>query len=156
MITGPVIVLVVSDRADDRQLVADGRQTRHVLREQHPGDARVDGIELATNLERRIGLGIEGFEVTGAPIEPEENATRRHRAVATRESAGTDCVRESASQQRAEAEFQTVAAVESFAVVVNRHIGLTSINKVEFGCIQQGPEKIFNRQPTLPFVGKDE
>ena len=110
VVAGAVIVLVVANRADDRQLVADGRQPRHVLGEEDSGDLRVDRLELAANFGRSVGLGIEGFEVARPAVQPESGCSSSWRldAVAGNrpQPQGID---QAAPQQRPQPQLQAVA-----------------------------------------------
>src|SRR5579859_6961332 len=76
MVASAVIILIVAHRTEYCQLVADRCQPRHVLREEHSGDFRLDRLEFAANLGRRVGLGIERLDVAGATVEPDQDAAR--------------------------------------------------------------------------------
>jgi hypothetical protein len=53
------------DRADQRNLIHDLRQSRKPIADIEAGHVRGDAAELAPNFERSIGLGVECLELAG-------------------------------------------------------------------------------------------
>jgi len=74
VVAGSVVPLVVADGADDGELVEARRQLRHVLAELDAGDFRRDGGEVAADFGGGIGFGIEGLEMRGTAVHPNEDA----------------------------------------------------------------------------------
>ena len=118
VVAGAVVALVVADRADDRQLVGDGRQARQVLREVDAGNLRVDRRELAAEFLRRVRLGIEGFVVGGAAVQPDQDAAVRLAVESARTGAGTAAAErgQAAAEDAAQTELKTVAASDAVAI----------------------------------------
>ena len=115
-----VVVLVVADRTQNGELVADRRQPLHVLREMHPGDLGCDGLVLAPDLRGGGRLGVEHLDVAGATIQPDQDATGVP-FLAPRFSAGLQGGNQAPSEQGPQAEAQAVATPHPLAVLVNRH-----------------------------------
>ena len=109
MIAGPVIPLVVADRADHGRLVGDARQPRHDLRVVDAGDLRPDHAELAANLGRRVRLGVEGLVMRRPAVHPDEDAAARRRSLGARRGAEADEIGEAGPGESAQAELQGVA-----------------------------------------------
>jgi hypothetical protein len=76
VIASPVIVLVMPDRSNDGQFVADVSQPCHVFGEQHAGHLGGYRPKFPTDLDRRIWLWIEGLKMAWAAIQPNQNASR--------------------------------------------------------------------------------
>ncbi len=74
VVARPVVALVVSNRSNDRQIVRDGGQPSHQLREVDPGRLGCDRAELTADLGRGLRLWIKRLVVTRSPIHPNQNA----------------------------------------------------------------------------------
>ncbi len=152
VIAGAVVPLVVANRADDRQLVGDAGQPRHVLREVDAGHLGADGLELAANLGRRVGLGIERLEVRRPAVHPNQDATRRPfrwRAASARRPSQPQQVDQAAAGQHAQPQLQAIAARHSFAVSCAIAMSRRLILEHELGRVDQGPHQVFGRLPAV-------
>ena len=67
-------VVAVRERADDGQLVDHAGQPRHAIAERDARHAGGQGVELAANFGRRVGLGVEGIEMRWSALEPNQDA----------------------------------------------------------------------------------
>ena len=73
----PVVALFMADGADERKLVRDACQARHVLANLHARCFGRNRVELATHFTGSFGLRIEGFVVCRPAIEPNQDAALR-------------------------------------------------------------------------------
>ena len=132
MIAGPVIALVMADRADDRQFVGDRPQSHHVLRQLHPGDTGVDRLELASELRRGGRFGVEGFVMSRATVHPDQDAAfgPPHRRLATLPGGALQSkgIGQAAAEQGPEAELQAVSPGATLAVGLACHDPLLRVN----------------------------
>jgi len=69
-----MVALVMTDRANDGELIGDGPQPLHVLREAHAGDFGWNRVELAAEFDRRFGFGVKRFVVRRPAVHPNEDA----------------------------------------------------------------------------------
>ena len=68
-----MISLIVANRTDNREIIGNGRQTFHGLREKYPGCLSGDGSKLAPDFHRRLRLGVKRLVVTWTTIHPDQN-----------------------------------------------------------------------------------
>jgi hypothetical protein len=74
MVSGTMICLIVTNRADDRILFGDFGQLGHVLANLHPGHIGIDRPEFAAYFYRRLRLQIKGLQVSWTTIHPDQDA----------------------------------------------------------------------------------
>ena len=74
MIAAAVVRVLVADRADNCELVGGLGQIRHRFAELDARHGSGNRLELAANLGRRIGLGIERLVMRRPAVEPDHDA----------------------------------------------------------------------------------
>ena len=116
-----MIVLIVTNRADDRQLVADRGQLGHVLGKVDSGNLGLNGGELTANLGGCVGLGIERLEVTRPAVEPDEDAARFTRGLLCGVGSQPKGVHEPAANECAQPQLEAVSSMQSFTVAMCCH-----------------------------------
>jgi hypothetical protein len=123
MVAAAVIRIFVANGTYNREFVGGLGEIRHHLAELHAGNRGGDRLELAANLRRRIGLGIERLVMRWPAIEPDQNAInllatglagQRRRPCGIRSQ--PEQIRQPESQQTANAELQEVSTLHSGAV----------------------------------------
>ena len=164
MVAGAVVPLVVADRADDGQLVGDAGQPGHVLREVHAGDLGLDRRELAADLGRRVGLGIERLEVRRPAIHPDQDATGRalgRRRLSAGQRSHPQQVHEAAArrhgQTRASGNRGATCRHSWYAKpfpISSAVCRLALILEHKLGRVHQRPQQIFGRLPPIGIGGK--
>ena len=70
---GEVVAIVVMKRADERDLVDALGHLRHERADVDAGYCGLPDAKRSAKLGRRVGLGIEGFELAGPAVKPDEN-----------------------------------------------------------------------------------
>ena len=97
-----MVVLIVTDRANNSEFVANGGKSRHVFGKEHAGHAGGNWLELAADFRGGIRLGIECFDMAGAAIQPEKNTACWRRGWLAWVLSGAQRANKPATQQSAQ------------------------------------------------------
>ena len=138
-------------RADDRQLVEQPRGLRKVFRESHTRQFRGDCLQRAADLRRGLRLGIEGLEVAGPAIEPDQDAGFRLRLqgiFGPVEALQAKVIAKPQAEGRQAANTQQAAPGNAIASLkVGLSFSHDSMIAYEFIADKQAPDEIFKKLP---------
>ena len=110
VVAGPVVALIVADRTHEGDLVHQPGQLLHVLREDDAWHFGGERFELAANLARCSGLGVERLVVGRPTVHPDEDARLGNRlGLVAFTGLGTQGSSQSAAEQCAEPDLQAIA-----------------------------------------------
>ena len=129
MVAAAVVRVLVVKRTQDGEFVRHRRELRNAFAEMHAGQRCGDVLELTADFRRRVRLGIKGFVVGRAAIQPDEDAVH----VAARPHRPLDCdtrlvrrrlqpeqIAEPQPQYAPQAELEKIPAADAGAVGLER------------------------------------